>query len=36
MNKLQVMQTESRSKTLPVTQHFTSVTAMLPLIINSN
>jgi hypothetical protein len=30
------MQTENRSKTLPVTQHLRSVAAMLPLIINSN
>jgi len=30
------MQSENRSKTLSVTQHLTSVTAMLPLIINSN
>ena len=32
----QVIQTENRSKSLSVTQHLTSVTAMLPLIINSN
>jgi len=30
------MQTENRFRTLPVTQHLTSVTALLPLIINSN
>ena len=30
------MQTENRSKTLSVTQHLSSVTAMLPLIIKSN
>ena len=36
MNKLSVMQTENRSKTLSVTQHLASVTAMLPLIINTN
>jgi len=36
MNKLQVMQTENIPKTLSVTQNLTSVTVMLPLIINSN
>jgi hypothetical protein len=30
------MQTENRPKTLSVTQHLISVTAMIPLIINSN
>jgi hypothetical protein len=34
VNKLQVIQTENRYKSLSVTQHLTSATAMLPLIIN--
>jgi len=36
MNKLQVMQTENSSKILSVIQHLTPVTAILPLINNSN